>query len=171
MRLKNKKIAMFIEDIFEDLEFWYPYYRMKEEGAIVTVIGSGKESYTGKNGVPAKQDISIKDAKVGEFDALIIPGGYAPDKMRRMPEMIDFVAKMNQEDKPIAAICHAGWMLASAKILNGKRATSFFAIKDDMVNAGAMWIDEEVVQAGNLITSRTPGDLPAFCRAIIGSLS
>lgn len=171
MRLQGKRIAMFIEDIYEDTEFWYPYYRMKEEGAEVTVIGSGKESYTGKNGVPAKQDMPITQANPNDFDALIIPGGYAPDRMRRQPAMIDFIKKIDQQGKVIAAICHAGWMLVSADVLRDKQATSFFSIKDDIVNAGAVWLDEEVVTAGNLITSRNPDDLPAFCRTIIAAMS
>lgn len=171
MRLKGKKIAIFVEDYYEDLEFWYPYYRMKEEGAEVTVIGSGKGDYKGKNGVPAREDISIKEAKSADFDALIIPGGYSPDHMRRHKSMVDFVSQMNSHSKIIAAICHAGWMLISAGAVNGRRATSYFSIKDDMKNAGAEWVDEEVVRDGNIITSRQPADLPAFCRAIIGSLS
>ncbi|NIR46910.1 type 1 glutamine amidotransferase [candidate division KSB1 bacterium] len=171
MRLKGKKIAIFIEDIYEDLEFWYPYYRMKEDGAEVTIVGSTKESYSGKNGVPAKADIKINDAKTGDFDALIIPGGYAPDRMRRASAMVEFVKAMHEEGKVIAAICHAGWMLISADVLNGKKVTSFFSIKDDMINAGANWVDEEVVRDGNLVTSRKPDDLPAFCQAIIGLLS
>jgi len=171
MRLQGKHIAMFIADIYEDLEFWYPYYRMKEEGAEVTIIGSGKKSYTGKNGVPAQQDIAISEADPGKFDALIIPGGYAPDRMRRQPAMVDFIKKIDQEGKVIAAICHAAWMLVSANVLKDKQATSFFSIKDDVVNAGAVWVDEEVVTSGNLITSRKPDDLPSFCRVIIDALS
>ncbi len=170
MRLRDKKIAIFIEDIYEDLEFWYPYYRMREEGAAVTVIGSGKQNYSGKNGVPARQDIGIGDAAAEDFDALIIPGGYSPDRMRRTPAMVEFVRKMDEQGKIVAAICHAGWLLASASVVNGRRVTSFFSIKDDMINAGADWVDKEVVQAENIITSRQPDDLPAFCRAIIESV-
>lgn len=171
MRLKGKKIAMFVEDIYEDLEFWYPYYRMKEEGAKVTIIGSKKDAYTGKNGITVKANALIEEVKRDDYAALIIPGGYAPDHMRRTPAMVAFVKQMHLEGKVIAAICHAGWLLTSAGIVEGRKMTSFFSIKDDMVNAGAEWVDEEVVRTDNLITSRQPGDLPAFCRTIIGALS
>lgn len=171
MRLKGKKIAMFVEDIYEDLEFWYPYYRMKEEGAKVTIIGSKKDAYTGKNGITVKANALIEEVKKDDYAALIIPGGYAPDHMRRTPAMVAFVKQMHLEGKVIAAICHAGWLLTSAGIVEGRKMTSFFSIKDDMVNAGAEWVDEEVVRTDNLITSRQPGDLPAFCRTIIGALS
>lgn len=171
MRLSGKNIALFVADLFEDLEFWYPYYRMIEEGADVVVIGPTRNGYTGKKGVPASADQAISAVKSDEFHALIIPGGYAPDHMRRVPEMVQFVRDMHSEGKPVAAICHAGWMLASAGILRGRRVTSFFAIKDDLVHAGAEWFDQEVVVDEKIITSRKPGDLPAFCKAIIESLS
>ena len=167
MRLKGKSVAIFLEDIFEDNEYWYPYYRMIEEGASVTAIAPRQGTFTGKYGVPAKAEAAIQEVRSADFDALIIPGGYAPDKMRRSPDMVRFVAEMNAQNKIIAAICHAGWMLVSAGVLRGRKATGFFAIKDDVVNAGAEWIDAEVVRDGNLITSRTPKDLPAFCREII----
>ncbi len=170
MPLTGKNIALFVADIFEDLEFWYPYYRLREEGADIVVVGPKRDSYTGKRGLPAHADQAIEAVKPDEFHALIIPGGYAPDHMRRVPEMITFVKEMHAGGKPVAAICHAGWMLASADIVRGKRVTSFFAIKDDLVNAGAEWVDKEVVVDDKIITSRTPDDLPAFCRAIIESL-
>jgi deglycase len=160
-----------VEDIYEDLEFWYPKIRMEEEGAEVVVIApKAGEVYTGKYGLKAKSDTAIKDVKTDTFHALIIPGGYSPDKMRRHQEMVSFVKEMNKEGKPIAAICHAGWMLVSADIIKGKKVTGFFSIKDDMINAGAEWMDKEVVCDGNIITSRNPGDLPAFCREIIKNL-
>ncbi len=171
MSLDGKKVAIFIDNIYEDLEFWYPKIRMTEEGAEVTVIGSKAGSFSGKHGIPGKSDIAITEAKADDYDALIIPGGYSPDHMRRTPAMVEFVKKMNEGGKVIAAICHAGWMLASAGIINGKKLTSFFSIKDDLVNAGAEWVDEEVVVDGNLVTSRNPGDLPAFCKTIISQLS
>lgn len=170
MRLKNKRIAIFIEDYYEDTEFWYPYYRMNEEEAEVVVISPEIKSYTGKRGLTAKSEKTIYEVNADDFDALIIPGGYSPDRMRRIPEMVEFVRKMNEQNKVIASICHGPWMLASAEIIKGKKMTSFFSIKDDMVHAGANWIDEEVVKDGNIITSRKPDDLPAFCKAIINSV-
>lgn len=172
MKLRGKKIAIFLEDLYEDLEFWYPDIRMKEEGAeIIVVAPETDQTYTGKHGIPAKPDKAVADVKTNDFNALIIPGGYSPDKMRRHKDMVDFVKKMNDEGKIIAAICHGGWMLASADIISGRKLTSFFSIKDDMVHAGARWIDQEVVCDGNIITSRNPQDLPAFCREIIKVLS
>ena len=130
-------------------------------------VGTGKEGYISKEGYPAPQDLSITKAKPGDFDGVVIPGGYAPDILRRHKSVNTFVRKIFQSGKLIAAICHAGWVLVSADILQGKKATCFFAIKDDLVNAGAAFVDKEVVVDGNLITSRNPYDLPAFCREII----
>jgi protease I len=143
---------------------------MKEENAKVVVVAPEKKSYTGKNGTTANADMAINKAKPDEFDALIIPGGYSPDKMRRSKEMVEFVKSMDKKKKVIAAICHAGWMLASAGIVKGRKLTSFFSIKDDMINAGANWVDKEVVIDGNLVTSRFPDDLPVFCKSIIDQL-
>ena len=171
MLLKDKKVIILIEELFNVFEFWYPYYRLKEEGAEVTVVGSGSaEVYTGKPGTQAKADVSADKVSAENFDGIIIPGGYAPDMMRRHPAMVNLVKDFFNNDKLIAAICHAGWMLISAKILAGRRATSFFSIKDDMVNAGADWVDQEVVVDGKLVTSRVPDDLPAFMKAVIGVL-
>lgn len=170
MELDGKNVAMFAEDYYEDHELWYPYYRLQEAGAEVTIFGTGDDTYKGKMGNPVEVDDDIENASVSDFDALVIPGGYSPDRMRRNEEMVSFVREMNDADKPIAAICHAGWMLCSAGIIDGVRATSFFSIKDDMVNAGCDWVDEECVRDGNIITSRNPDDLPAFCKTIIGTL-
>lgn len=163
-----KKIAVLIEDNYQVLEVWYPYLRLREAGFETVFVGTGKkEEYKSKEGYPATEELSIKEAKVSDFDGVVIPGGYAPDILRRYSEINTFVRKMNEEGKLVAAICHAGWVLVSANILRGKEATCFFAIKDDVVNAGAKFIDKEVVVDGNLITSRNPYDLPAFCREII----
>ena len=165
------KIAILIEDMFNVFEFWYPYYRLKEEGAEVVVVGSGRtDVFSGKPGTECKADVSAEDVTAGDFDGLVIPGGYAPDMMRRHPAMVNLVKDMYQENKLVAAICHAGWMLASADILHGRKVTSYFAIKDDLVHAGANWVDQDVVVDGNLITSRTPDDLPVFMKAIIAHL-
>ena len=166
--LQNKKIAILIEDMFNVFEFWYPYYRLKEEGAEIVVVGSGRtDVFTGKPATECRADVRADDVTAEDFDGVVIPGGYAPDMMRRYPAMVNLVKDMHQENKLVAAICHAGWMLASADILHGKKVTSFFAIKDDLVHAGADWVDQDVVVDGNLITSRTPDDLPVFMKAII----
>jgi protease I len=171
MELQGKKIAIPVESLFNTFEFWYPFYRLKEAGADVTVVGSGSaETYTGKPGTEVKVDVSIEQVSSDDFNGIVIPGGYAPDSMRRYPKMVQLVKDLFDDGKVVAAICHAGWMLASAKILQGKTVTSFFAIKDDLVHAGAEWVDQEVVVDGNLITSRTPDDLPAFMRAVIAAL-
>jgi protease I len=171
MELKGRKIIILVEQTFNDLEFWYPYYRLKEAGAQVVVVGSGSaEGYTGKSGTEAKVDASADQILSSEFDGIIIPGGYAPDHMRRYPKMVKLVKDLFDAGKVVAAICHAGWMLASAHILEGRTVTSFFAIRDDLTHAGAVWVDEEVVIDGKLITSRKPDDLPAFMRAIIDRL-
>jgi deglycase len=172
MRLKGKKVVILIENNYQDLEFWVPYYRLKEEGVEVTVVGSGSSrTYTSKNGYPVEVEKEAKDIDVSKYDGVVIPGGYAPDLMRRYPDMVRIVREAQQKGKVISAICHAGWMLVSAGILKGKKATGFFAIKDDLVNAGANYVDAEVVRDGNLITSRKPDDLPAFCRETIEALA
>ncbi len=169
MNLEGKRVALFVADLFEDLEFWYPRLRLQEAGASITVIGPEKKEFTGKHGLTASSDQSAQDANPDAFDILIIPGGYAPDHMRRSPEMVTFVRKMHEQGNVVAAICHGPWMLASADIIRGKRVTSFFSLKDDVVNAGGKWEDSESVQDGNIITSRKVEDLPAFCKAIINA--
>ena len=172
MKLGGKRIAILSENMYQEMELWVPYYRLKEEGAEVKVIGAGgAKSYASKHGYPVNVDAQADQVSAVEFDAVIVPGGYAPDMMRRHAPMVKLVREAAQQGKVVAAICHAGWMLVSAGILKGRRATSFFSIKDDLVAAGANWVDEEVVVDGNLITSRRPDDLPAFCRAIVAALS
>lgn len=169
--MAGKRIAILAEDLYEDVELWYPYYRLLEAGADVKIVGSGRaESFKSKHGLPATPDLSIDKTSAAEFDGVVIPGGYSPDLMRRKPAMVDFVREMDKAGKPVAAICHAGWMLISAGIVKGRQATCFFSIKDDMVAAGARYVDEPVVVDGNLITSRRPADLPAFLPAIIDAL-
>jgi protease I len=172
MRLEGKRIAILAENLYQEMELWVPYYRLREEGAEVKVVGTGgAKSYASKHGYPVSVDVQAEQVKAVEFDAVVVPGGYAPDLMRRSPAMVSLVREAAQQGKVVAAICHAGWMLVSAGVLKGRKATSFFSIKDDLVAAGADWKDAEVVVDGNLITSRKPDDLPAFCREIIQALS
>ena len=172
MELQGRKIAILAADDYEDTELLYPYYRMREAGAEVHVVGmaSSEAVVRSKHGYPVSIDLRADEANAEEFDAVIVPGGYAPDKLRRCKATLAFVSSLFRQNKVVAAICHAGWVLVSADVLKGKRVTSFSAIKDDMKNAGADWVDEEVVVDGNLITSRHPADLPVFCRAIIHAL-
>ncbi len=172
MNLKGKRIAILAENLYQELEIWYPLLRFREEGAEVVVVGSGSASvHTSKLGYPVEVDRRADEVRAAEFDAVVIPGGYAPDIMRRYPAMVNLVRDAAQAGKVVAAICHGGWMLASAEVVEGKTVTAFFAIKDDLVHAGANFVDVEVAVDGNLITSRKPEDLPAFCRAIIAALS
>ena len=158
-------IAILIEKEFNDAEVIYPLYRLREAAHTVVIIGPQKTIYAGKYGYPIAANASVDTVSSKEFDGLIIPGGWAPDYMRRTPKMIDFVKAMAK--KPIGAICHGGWMLASANIIRNKTVTGFIAIKDDLVNAGATYVDKEVVVDGNIITSRKPDDLPAFMREFL----
>ena len=165
------KVAVLIEDHYQVLEGWYPYLRLREEGVETVFVGPDrKKEYLSKEGYPAEAELSIKKAQVNNFDGVIIPGGYAPDILRRDPEIIAFVREMYRQGKLVGAICHAGWVWVSAGVLKGKNATCFIAIKDDLINAGANYSDQEVVVDGNLITSRNPYDLPAFCKKIINFL-
>jgi protease I len=171
MSLEGKRVAVLAENMYQELELWYPLLRLREAGAETLVVGTGSAgTYTSKHGYPVDVDAAAGQLTADDVDAVVVPGGYAPDLMRRYPAMISLVREAFEQGKVVAAICHAGWLLVSAGILTGKRATCFFAIKDDLVNAGATYVDEEVVVDGNLITSRTPLDLPAFCRAIVDVL-
>jgi len=171
MDLKGKRVAVLAENMYQELELWYPLLRLREAGAETFVVGTGSaDTYTSKHGYPVQVDMVADQVSAGDVDAVVVPGGYAPDLMRRYPAMVRLVREAFEQGKVVAAICHAGWMLASADVLKGKEATCFFAIKDDLVNAGAIYVDAEVVRDGNLITSRTPSDLPAFCRTIIEAL-
>ncbi len=172
MELKNKSVAILAEEMFNELELYYPYYRLKEAGAQALLVGSGSSPvYRGKSGLTVRVDVSAERLSAHGLDAVIVPGGYAPDNMRRYPAMVELVAQTFAQGKLVAAICHAGWMLASAGVCRGKRVTSCPSIKDDLVNAGAVWLDQEVVVDGRLITSRQPDDLPAFMREIIKALA
>jgi len=171
MELSNARAAVLVEQQYQELEVWYPYYRLKEAGCQVTLVGpDAGQTYPSKLGYPAKSDKAAKDCSPGDFDLLVIPGGFAPDFIRRSEAMLKFVRGMVEANKVIAAICHGPWVLCSTPGLKGKKATCFFAIKDDVRNAGANYVDAEVVRDGNLITSRKPDDLPAFMQTIFEAL-
>ena len=171
MEKQGKRVIILVEEMYNEFEFWYPLYRLREAGVEVVVVGSGSaDTYKSKDGLPCKVDTSADQVSGTDFDGIIIPGGYAPDHMRRHPLMVKLVKDLFEAEKVVAAICHAGWMLASAEIVEGRNVTGFFAIKDDLIHAGANYVDQEVVVDGNLITSRTPDDLPAFMRAILEAL-
>lgn len=171
-KLDGKRVLMFVDDVYEDLELWYPRLRLIEEGAGVVVAGPVTEKiYAGKHGYPAKADARFDAVEEKDFDALVIPGGFAPDKLRRLPRVLELTRSFQEKGKLVAHICHAGWIPISAGIMKGYRCTSTPGIKDDLVNAGAEWVDEPVVADRNMISSRRPDDLPAFCRAIIEYMS
>jgi protease I len=163
-----KSLLIFVHKGYEDLELWYPKLRMEEAGWKTTIAGpEAQKTYEGKHGYPCKADISFKEARAQDFSALLIPGGSAPDAMRWDPTVLQLTKQFFDEKKMIAMICHGGQVAISAKILKGKKVTSYIAIKDDLENAGALWLDEPVVVDGNLISSRTPRDLPLFGKAMV----
>ncbi len=171
MAKSNLRAAVLVEQQYQEMEVWYPVYRMREAGLEVVLVGpEAGHTYLSKLGYPAKSDRAVKDCRAEEFDALVIPGGFAPDFMRRSEAMLQFTRSMAEQGKVIAAICHGPWVLCSTGALKGKRATCFFAIKDDVINAGGLYVDEPVVRDGQLITSRKPDDLPAFMQAILSAL-
>ena len=170
-RLTGRRIAVLAEELYEDLELWYPVLRLREEGATVTIAGTGPSGYKGKHGYPVTTDAHVDTLSAAQFDAVVIPGGYAPDRLRRFPAVLRFVKEMFEQQKVVAAICHAAWVPISAGILKGRTVTCFSAIKDDVINAGAEYVDREVVRDGRLITSRQPADLGAFCRTMIDALA
>jgi len=171
MSLKSRVVAVLAENGYEDLELWYPLLRMREEGAEVVVVGPGtSDVYLSKHGYEVKVDKNVEEIDVKDFDAVLIPGGTAPDRLRRYPPVVNFVREAFKQGKVVGAICHAASVLVSAKILKDRTVTCFMSIKDDVENAGATYVDQEVVRDGNLITSRVPKDLPAFCLEIISTL-
>lgn len=172
MSLNGKKVVIFAANLFEDTELLYPLHRLREEGADVTVAGVTGEAVTGKAGHgPMSVDTSVDTVSADDFDALVIPGGFAPDAFRQSERCLELVRHFDTAGKPIAYICHAGWVPISAGIIKGRRATSVSAIKDDMVNAGCDWVDEPTVVDGNLISARHPGDLGPWAKALINALS
>lgn len=162
------RVAVLIADLYEDSELIYPYYRLLEEGHEVDLVGceAGVEHH-GKRGTSMTSTAAAPNVNASDLDALVVPGGYSPDHMRRCRALVDLVRQVGQSGKPVGAICHGPWMLVSAGLLDGRTATSFFSIRDDVINAGAHWVDEETVRDGNLITARSPADLPSFMRAFL----
>lgn len=171
MSLSGKNVLFFVAPLYEDLELWYPKIRLEEEGAGTVVAGLGEKSYQGKRGYPISPDTTVEAVTARDFDGLVIPGGYAPDILRRSPRVLALTRDIFEAGKPVAFICHAGWVPISAGIVRGRRGTSVGAIRDDLVNAGMVWEDSAVVVDGNLISSRTPADLPQFCKALIAALA
>ena len=171
MPAPGKRVAVLVEQQYQELEVWYPVYRLREAGCQVSLVGveAGK-SYPSKLGYPARADVAASDVSADAFDAVVIPGGFAPDYIRRHEAMLRLVRDAHAAGKPVAAICHGPWVLCSTTALKGRRATGFRSIRDDLINAGATWVDEAVCVDGNIITSRTPDDLPAFVVAILKAL-
>ncbi|WP_141604199.1 type 1 glutamine amidotransferase domain-containing protein [Terrilactibacillus laevilacticus] len=168
MSLTGKKVLSFVSDDFEDLELWYPILRLREAGAIVHLIAEeAHHKYIGKYGVPAESDYTFSDVNPEDYDAVVVPGGWSPDKLRRFPEVISIIQHFHENQKPIGQICHAGWVLISAGILKGVHVTSTPGIKDDMTNAGAIWHNEPVVVDGHIVSSRRPPDLPDYLKELI----
>lgn len=169
--LNGKRVAVLVEKLYEDLELWYPVLRLREAGCEVLIVGpNAGETYPSKHGYPAKSEAAASDVNPADLDAVIVPGGYAPDYLRRHPAVVDLVSRAAQMGKVVAAICHGGWMLCSARCVSGLKVTSHIAIRDDVVNAGGVWEDSPCVRDGNLITSRSPDDLPEFMRGIFTAL-
>ena len=166
----QKTLLTFVDDLYEDLELWYPKLRCEEAGYAMRLAGSEIKTYHGKHGYPAKSDLLLKDAHSEEFCGLLIPGGFMPDKLRRDARVLQLTREFHAAGKLVAFICHGGWIPISAKILQGRRATGSLGIKDDLENAGAIWIDQPVVIDGNLISSRTPKDLAPFAKAMVDFL-
>lgn len=164
----SKKIIALISDQFEDLELWYPVHRLREEGCIVDIVGEKAGcTYHGKYGVPCESTHAFEDIDPADYDGILVPGGWAPDKLRRFPMVLNMVKAIYDANKPVGQICHAGWVCISAGILKGKTVTSTPGIKDDMTNAGAIWVDEPSVVDGNVISARRPPDLPAYMKDYI----
>lgn len=163
----NKTVLTFVDDIYEDLELWYPKLRLEEAGYSVRMAAKELKTFSGKHGYPATADLLLAEARCAEFCGLLIPGGFMPDKLRRDEKVLSLTREFHEAGKMVAFICHGGWIPISAKILKAKKATGSRGIKDDLENAGAIWVDEPVVVDGNLISSRTPLDLPAFGRSLV----
>lgn len=170
MRLSGVTVGVFVAEGFEDLEFWVPVMRLREEGAQVVVIGSSLDAVTGKHCLQAKPEVVAREVDASTLDALVVPGGWGPDKLRRDPAVLQIVRDVDAQGKVIGIICHGGWVGASAGIVRGRRVTGSRGIKDDMENAGAIWVDEPAFRDGNLVWGRVVEDIPDFCRELVAAL-
>jgi len=169
--LRNQSIVILVDKSFEDLEFWVPHMRLQEEGAEVVVAGrEADNTFTGKNGVPATSEVAARDVDADEVDGIVVPGGWAPDKLRRDEGVTSLVRELDEQGKIVGQICHAGLVGISAGIVDGKRATGSQGIKDDLVNAGATWVDEAAFRDGNQVWGRVVKDIPAFCSVLVTAL-
>lgn len=172
MRLKGKRIAFFVEEGFEDLEFWVTVMRLREEGAVVTIVGTkADKTVRGKNALTATSEVAADTVSANDFDAVVVPGGWAPDKLRRYPAVTGLVRQTYEQDKIVGLICHAGLVGISAGIVKGHRVTGSLGIKDDLVNAGATWVDEPAFRDGNIVWGRVVDDIPAFCRELVKAIA
>ena len=169
--MRDKTVLAFLEDVYEDLELWYPKLRLEEAGYALKCAAPEIKTYIGKHGYPAQSDLQLKDAQSEDFCGLLVPGGFMPDKLRRDTKVMSLTREFFAQGKLVVFICHGGWIPISAKILKGKRVTGSLGIKDDLENAGAIWVNEPVVVDGNLISSRTPRDLSLFGAAMVNFLS
>jgi len=168
--MSKRKVAILVENDYQDQEVWVPLYRLREEGYETVVVGPRAGEYASKYGYPIRAEAAASEVRSADLAGVVIPGGWAPDRLRQDPGVLRLVKEANDARRVVAAICHGGWVLASAGVARGRRLTSYQAIRDDMIHAGAEFVDQEVVRDGNLITSRKPDDLPAFCREIIRAL-
>ncbi|NUM43211.1 MAG: type 1 glutamine amidotransferase [Anaerolineales bacterium] len=171
MKLTGKKIICLLDEGFEDLEFWVPLMRLREEGAVVTVASAKVQPYRGKACLQATPDVKADAIQAADFDGIVVPGGWAPDKMRRYPAITKLVRDTYEQGKIVGAICHAGLVLISAGIVRGHKATGSLGIKDDLINAGAEWVDDPAFRDGNLVWGRVVEDIPDFCRELVAALA
>jgi protease I len=168
--MRQGSVAILVENDYQDMEVWVPLYRLREEGHRTVVVGPAAREYRSKHGYPITAEIAASQARAGDFAGVVIPGGWAPDRLRQDRAVLKLVRDLFETKRVVAAICHAGWVLASAGVARGRRLTCYQAIRDDLVHAGAEVVDQDVVRDGNLITSRMPDDLPVFCREIVRAL-
>ena len=171
MKLRGKKVVVLVAEGFEDLEYWVTVMRLREEGAEVISAGPSLQSVPGKNFLEARADVTAGDVDAGELDGIVIPGGWAPDKLRRYPEITGLVKAVHERGKTVGIICHGGLVAISAGIVEGVRATGSLGIKDDLENAGAIWVDKPAFRERNLVWGRVVPDIPAFCRELVATLS